>query len=192
MLGSSFVLLFSIPTSDTENAAAESSLQEEYESRLFQAQILAQELQENPENRDLQTELADAWLNVHSVAASMGLTDETALAQAITLYQQVLAGGEDSQAQLKLATAALYAGDYPLAGEQFDALLLREPENVAALTAYGAYLFYAQSDYGAAETVWQKAFGLADDSQKELLQYYISIAQSAGSAAAADGEQTEE
>ncbi|MDR0434509.1 MAG: hypothetical protein LBH21_05525 [Gracilibacteraceae bacterium] len=186
MLGSGFVALFSIPESSGGQETELQLLEEEYGQRRQLAANLSQSAENKPENRELRLALADAWLDVYILAGYLGKEEtDGALNKALDLYAELTAAATDSAIQLKYATAAFYNRDFALTGELLTDLLAREPENVDALVIYGQYLFYGESDYDRAETAWQDALALArDDSERSLLEYYISLVQTAKNAAA--------
>ncbi|MDR1961509.1 MAG: hypothetical protein LBQ16_04425 [Gracilibacteraceae bacterium] len=129
--------------------------------------------------------MADAWLNVYSLASTLGKAEAyEALENSLGLYAGLMEAGGGSDIQLKYATAAFYNRDFTLAGELLTDLTAREPENADALTTYGAYLFYGLTEYAQAEDVWRKALDLTEDeAERALLEYYIGIARTAKDAA---------
>jgi cytochrome c-type biogenesis protein CcmH/NrfG len=181
MLGSGFVTLFSIPERDTGANAERKSMEQEYERRRQAAGDIAQNLEADPGNRALQSALADAWLDVYISADTLGRAEaDDALDKALVLYAELAEDGEDTAVWLSYATAAFYRQDYTLAGGLLTELLAREPENVEAMTVYGACLFYGQADYAQAETVWRNALALArDDAERDALAYYAGMARAA-------------
>ncbi|MDR1603698.1 MAG: hypothetical protein LBS10_02755 [Gracilibacteraceae bacterium] len=191
MMGSGFVAIFSIPESASGGSAERESLEKEFEQRRQLVESISQNLEAEPENQALRGALADAWMSVYAAAGALGRAEaDDALDKALELYAalkaeaEAVGEAEDATLITSYATAAFYKRDYALALGLLSDLTAREPENVEALTLYGACLFYGPADYAQAETLWRAALALArDDAEREALAYYADMARSAREAA---------
>jgi tetratricopeptide (TPR) repeat protein len=186
MLASSFIVLFSIPQTDSAQGASEDELlQQGYTQYLEEAEELEAILAESPDNRTLKINTADAWMNVYNYANVLGLPMEDALAKCLLYYSELLAEESDDLIRLKLAYAAFDSQDYALAEEQVTILLATDPDNVDVLTLSGGLLFYAKMDYAGAAETWRRAMELSEDeTQKAALLSNIESAETAYAAGA--------
>lgn len=147
----------------------------EYELLKQAAAELNQQVEDDPQNIDLWTELGNTYYDLAVAAMDAAPEEVTAdLHQAVDIYQYVLQYREDVNVMLDLATAAYYLEDDDLAEENFRKALNLEPDNYYALYNYGVFLYYAREDFNAAIEQWEKALVL--NPQDEQLQAFIAEA----------------
>lgn len=179
LIGSSFVALFQPDPEKSAEVQNQQVLENEYKARKQTVEILTAKVQEDPENTEKLSQLADAYYNKAQVTAQTNMNEhQEDLQKAVEMYQKVLAKKEDNVASLKLATAAFLLGESELAEKTYTDLLQKEPENIEALYGYGMYLFYEKEDHKSAEEHWQKALSLTKDEQlRQPLEQMIARAQ---------------
>jgi len=133
---------------------------------------LNQQLEAEPDNIDLWTDLGNAYYDL-AVAALEANPEEVAddLHQAVDVYQYVLQSRQDVNVMLDLATAAYYLGDDALAEASFQDALKEQPNNYYALYNYGMFLHDAKQDLTGAIEQWEKALALnpQDEQLKALI-----------------------
>lgn len=182
LIGSTFVAVFRPGGSDSDSYNEEVVLKE-YNQRKEKVEILKSKVEENPENIELQLELADAYFNKSQISGQFDQKEfKEDLTMAVKWYKAVLDKKEDAgnEVRFKLATAAFLAGDDELADNTYKEILEKEPDNVQVRYAYGMFLFYNQKKYEDAIAEWEAALEKTEDEEmKGKLQEMISIARGA-------------
>lgn len=159
-------------SADAEQQAAELQKAAQEQINQLQAQInnLQRELQSRPDDKDLLLQLGDTQYNLGNmylfVGSDLDKADESFKA-ALSNYQQVLKiNPQEKGIYLRLAGAALYAGDDKLAEESLRAAVNADPTDNNARMSYGLYLASIKGDFQGAINQWQEI--LKNNPDKEL------------------------
>ncbi|WP_406678165.1 tetratricopeptide repeat protein [Moorella sp. ACPs] len=158
-----------VATPETQAPAADAAQQAEAMQKAAQEQIsqleteisnLQKELQAKPNDvatilklGDNQYHLGTMYLFVNSDQAKA----TASFKEAVNSYQQVLKlNPQEKGIYLRLAGAALYAGDEKLAEDNFQAAIKADPEDNNARLSYGMYLASMKGDFQGAIDQWQE------------------------------------
>ena len=121
---------------------------------------LQKELQAKPNDAATALKLGDSQYNLGTLYLFVNNDQEKAAATfkgAVASYQQVLKlNPKEKGINLRLAGAALYAGDSKLAEDNFQAAIKADPNDNNARMTYGMYLASMKGDYQGAIDQWQE------------------------------------
>ncbi|GEA17098.1 MAG: hypothetical protein PWR22_707 [Moorella sp. (in: firmicutes)] len=195
----------------TQEAQADAAQQAEALQKAAQEQIsqleteisnLQKELQAKPNDVAILLQLGDNQYNLGTLylfANGDQAKANESFKAAVASYQQVLKlNPQEKGINLRLAGAALYAGDTGLAEENFQAAIKADPGDNNARMTYGMYLASIKGDFQGAIDQWQEILkhnpdkDLADQVQEMIKQAEAAkqqASQAGNSQPQAEGEQ---
>ncbi|WP_338825296.1 hypothetical protein MHOCP_08320 [Moorella humiferrea] len=156
--------------SDQQAEDLQKAAQEQINQLQAQINNLQRELQSRPDDKDLLLQLGDTQYSLGTMYLFTGGDPAKAgesFKAAVSNYQQVVKlNPQEKGIYLRLAGAALYAGDDKLAEENFQAAVKADPTDNNARLSYGMYLASIKGDFQGAVNQWQEI--LKNNPDKEL------------------------
>ncbi|MDN5344986.1 MAG: hypothetical protein PWQ18_1099 [Clostridia bacterium] len=183
----------SLPPPEAQAPAPDAAQQAEAMQKAMQEQMgqleteianLQKEVQAKPNDSATLLKLGDSQYNLGTLYLYAGSDQAKAIDSfkaAVASYQQVLRlNPQEEGINLRLAGAALYAGDNKLAEDSFQAALKADPGDNNARITYGMYLASLKGDLDGAIGQWQEVLRHNPDQEMAAqVQEMIKQAQAA-------------
>ncbi|APC07951.1 tetratricopeptide repeat protein [Neomoorella thermoacetica] len=148
------------PDANQQAEAMQKAAQEQISKLETDIANLQKDLQAKPGDIATAVKLGDSQYNLGTLYLFVNGDQEKAtrtFKAAVATYQQVLKlNPAEKGINLRLAGAALYAGDSKLAEDNFQAAIKADPNDNNARMTYGMYLASMKGDYQGAIDQWQE------------------------------------
>jgi len=144
--------------STAQDEAFQEAIEEKISKLESEIEVLQKELESKPEDAATALRLGDNYYLLAETYYMIGERDKVTenFNEAVANYQQVLKlNPQEKGVYVRLAGAALYAGDMELAETNYQAAIKTDPDDNYARLAYG-YLLAIKGDYQEAIDQWQE------------------------------------